>query len=77
MSERNVAAEVVGSNGEVKLNCTCGQMLTNGAFGGWYCGAHGDVSPHKYAVDAVRELHEKWLAAVNELHALKIRIGEA
>lgn len=55
----------------VRPECTCGHMLACGAFRGWYCGAHGDVIPHQYAVDAARELHAKYLAAANELYEIK------
>lgn len=45
--------------------CSCGHSLAAGAYGGWWCPVHKDMRPVKYAVDAVREVNEKYLAAAN------------
>lgn len=61
----------VASTAGLGAECTCGHILANGAYGGWYCAKHQYVEPAWYAVDAARELHAKYLAAANELYAMK------
>lgn len=54
--------------------CNCGHLLACGAYDGWWCPIHKGVRPEKYAVEAAKELHAKYLDSANKLYALELQI---